>query len=241
MKTQNRVIALCFIFAGSVVLLTCGSYAPGYVEPFAHGAVLKSCAARPELEHAVRELSSKQTHRELEVARLRLVNTARLSTTCRAEVISSIIKTMDKPQLDVYRDFNLWRYGANLLGDLKASEGLDLLIRNLSFTDDSSINLTHYPAMEGVIKIGLPAIPKLAVALRQSSDITYRYNAVFCIAQIGGPEAIQELRTAISSERDSCVRNFMQVSIDVLNNPRAVGKINPEDHNKWLAALTCQE
>ncbi len=169
------------------------------------------------------------------------MNSAKVSAKCRTEVIGTIIKAMDKPQLDVYRDFNLWRYGANLLGDLKASESLDLLIRNLSFTDDSSINLTHYPAMEGVIKIGQPAIPKLGAALRQSSDITYRYNAVFCIAKIGGPEATRELRTAISSEPDSCVRKFMQVSLDVLNNPRAVGKINPEDHNEWLAALTCKE
>lgn len=240
MKTRSRVTALCVILVVLTVLLVCRS-SPGLaVEPSTYGAELKSCMVKPEIERTVQEFSSKQRFRELEEARTRLMNSAKLSTTCREAVIGAVMKAMDKPQLDIYRDFNLWRYGSHLLGDLNATESLDLLIRNLNFTDGSSINVSHYPAMEGVMKIGRPAIPKLGAALRQNSDITYRYNAIFCIAQIGGPQATAELRTAISSESDPCVRNFIQVSIDVLNNPRALGEINSEDRNKWIAALSCK-
>ena len=241
MKTQSRVLTLCIMFAVCIGLPVCGNCPRASVELFARGAELKSCMTKPELELAVRELSLKQTYRELETARLRLINNAKLSTKCKAEVIGAIIKAMDKPQLDVYRDFHLWRYGAELLGELKATEGLDLLIRHLSFTDGMSINIAHYPAMVGVMKIGRPAIPKLGAALRRNSDISYRYNAVFCIAQIGGPQATHELRTAISTESNSCVRKFIQVSIDVLNNPRAIGKINEEDRARWFASLSCKE
>jgi len=72
MKAQNRVTALGIIFAVSVVLLVCGTYPRAAVEPIAHGAALKSCPTRSELEHSVQELSPRQTFREMEAARLRL-------------------------------------------------------------------------------------------------------------------------------------------------------------------------
>ena len=209
---------------------------------FTQGAELQRCLAKPELARMVQEFSPKQRYRELEEARLRLMNNAKISTKCRREVIDAIIEAMDKPQLDAYRDFTLWRYGSTLLGDLKATEGLDLLIKHLSFTDGTSINIAHYPAMIAVMDIGRPALPKLGVALRQNSDVSYRYKAVFCIAQIGGPIATHELRTALISESDSCVHKFIQISIEVLNNPRAPGRISTEeDRERWYAALTCKE
>ena len=231
MKVQNRVTALFVICTVSVVLLACWIYPRESVEPVAHGAALQSCPATPELENAVRKLSPDQTFREMEAAKLRLISSARVSAKCRTEVIGTIIKEMDKPQLQAYRDFNLWRYGANVLGDLKATESLDLLIRNLSFTDGSSINVTHYPAMEGVIKMGRPALPKLGAALRQNSDVSYRYNAVFCIAQIGGAGATAELKAALPSESDSCVRKFIEISIKALSNPKSPGRIGAGDRD----------
>jgi hypothetical protein len=95
--------------------------------------------------------------------------------------------------------------------------------------------------MEGVIKIGHPAVLKLSAALRQNSDIHYRYNAVFCIAQIGGPAATKELSAALSSESDSCLRKFIQISIKALSNPKSRGQIALEDRDAWFAALSCKE
>lgn len=90
-----------------------------------------------------------------------------------------------------------------------------------------------------LIDFGPLAIPKLSAALRQNPDRNYRLNAVFCIAQIGGGKAISALRNSLSSESDSCVRKFMQVSIDALNNPRAPGEITGSDRDKWFSAFNC--
>jgi hypothetical protein len=239
MKSKNRFPAGRAIFALLTVVLACGGYLDTPVESATLAAEPRACVSKQELAVTIERFSSTQSFRELEAARVRLMNSAKLSGKCRRAVVSAIMAAMDKPQLDAYRDFNLWRYGSHLLGDLKATEALDLLIKNLSFTDGSSINVTHYPAMEGVIMIGQPGISKLGSALRRNAETSYRFNAVFCIAQIGGREATQELRRALSSEPDLCIRRFINVSIEVLNNSGAAGKMTVQDRDKWFVALSC--
>lgn len=241
MKGHRRdytVAGLLLLFTSALLW---GTYFNGGVEPVTQAVATQSCPARPELARTVQEFSPTGSARDMEGASRRLLNSARVSAKCRGQVIETIVQAMNEPQLDVYRDFDLWRYGSYILGELKATEGLDLLVKHLSFTDGASINITHYPAMEGVIKIGQPAIPKLGAALRQNSDVPYRFNAVFCIARIGGPRGVQELRTSLSSESDPCVRKFIQVSIDALNNSRTPGEITLEDRDKWFAALSCKQ
>ena len=200
-----------------------------------------SCATHQELRAIVQEFSSKQNYAEMERTNVRLEENATISAKCREEVIGALIEAMDKPKIDLLQDFHLWRYGAALLGKLKATESLDLLISHLNLTDGTSVNVSHYPAMEGLIKFGPPAIPKLSAALQRNPDRNYRLNAVFCIAQIGGVEAISVLKNALSFESDSCVRKFMQVSLDSLNNPRAHGEIAASDRDKWFAAFYCTD
>lgn len=200
----------------------------------------RSCLSKDELTRTVQVLSSRATYTELESAKQRLLANANRSPECRGEVIAGLIQAMDKPEFDTLRDFHLWRYGADLLADLKGTEGLDLLIKHLSLTDGTSpMNVSHYPAMGGVIKFGPPAIPKLSAALQQNTDRNYRLRAIFCIAQIGGPTAVPALRKALSSESDSCALRFIQVSIDALSNPRAPGEISVQDRDKWFAAFSC--
>ena len=200
-----------------------------------------SCATKQELRVIVQEFSSKRNYAEMERTNVRLEENATISAKCREEVIGALIEAMDKPKIDLLQDFHLWRYGAALLGKLKATESLDLLISHLNLTDGTSINVSHYPAMEGLIKFGPPAITKLSAALRRNPDRNYRLNAVFCIAQIGGVEAISALKNALPFESDSCVRNFMQVSLDSLNNPRTPGEITASNRDKWFAAFNCTE
>lgn len=241
MKRKSRAFSVAVISALVAILLSNGAYRIEPVASVVRTSQLKTCPSKTELELAVQDFSASKTFHEMEAAKLRLLNGARLSPKCRGQVIGAIIAAMDKPQLDVYRDFALWRYGSHLLGELEATEGLDLLIRNLSFTDGGSINVTHYPAMEGVIKIGHPAVHRLGAALRQNSDVHYRYNAVFCIAQIGGPDATKELSAALPSESDSCVRKFIQISIKALSNPKSPNQIAFEDRDAWFAARSCKE
>ena len=200
----------------------------------------QACLTKRELALTVQEFSSRRSYPELERARRRLLDNAKLSAACRGQVIAALIEAMDRPQIDLMRDFHLWRYGSDLLPELKGTEGLDLLIKHLSLTDGTSpMNVSHYPAMGGVIKFGPTAIPKLGAALQQNTDRNYRLRAIFCIAQIGGPTAVPVLRNALSSESDSCARRFIQVSIDALSNPQAPGEITVQDREKWFAAFSC--
>ena len=76
---------------------------------------------------------------------------------------------------------NLWREGARLLGDLKASESVDLLLSHITMTGGGwSSTMTHQPALEGIIRMGPLAIPKLERLLR-NSDLanTTLHNLLF--------------------------------------------------------------
>lgn len=200
----------------------------------------RSCLSKEELTRTVQVLSSRATYTELESAKQRLLKNANRSAQCREEVIAGLIEAMDKPEFNVLRDFHLWRYGADLLGELKATESLDLLIKNLNTSDGDTFNLSHFPAINGVIKFGPTALPKLGLALQQNPDRIYRLKVIFCIAQIGGLEAVAMLKNALSLESDSCARKFIQVSIDSMDNPRTPGELAPSDHDKWLSAFHCR-
>jgi HEAT repeat protein len=222
-----------------IIFIACNSYSGSPFGSAPQKVRQRSCLTKTEVARAIQEFLPSTNSPDWEGASRRLLKNAKISARCRRQVIDTLMAAMNKPQLDIYQDFHLWRNGANLLGELKATEALDLLIDHLNFTDDASINVSHYPAMVGVMKMGQPALPKLGAALRKNSDVHYRFNAVFCIAQIGGSRAIQELKTALPSESHACLRNFIQVSIDGLNNPRSPGKITGEDRDKWFAAQGC--
>jgi HEAT repeat protein len=130
------------------------------------------------------------------------------------------MEAMDKPNLDLSRDqasANLWREGALLLGDLKATQSLDFLLSHIRMTDgEFSMTMTHQPALEGIVRMGSVAIPKLKRLLR-NQDWQSRHYAVYCLARIGGTQARSALQQAVVIESDSCVKHFMVVSIRMIN------------------------
>jgi len=166
---------------------------------------------------------------------------SRESEQCRVEVITALMKAMDRPNLDLTRDkesYYLWLYGAELLGELKASEALDLLVSHLHLMDRNfySSSMAHRPALKGVVKMGPIAIPKLDAVMRHSPDPQPRFDAVYCIATIGGPSAVHSLREAIDSESDECVSRAIRVSLESFD---ADGKI--KDRMDWFFRLTCKK
>src|SRR2546427_384200 len=113
------------------------------------------------------------------------------------------MSAMDKPDLDFAREpsmYYVWREGASLLGELRASEALDLLISHLDLTIGIfSSTMSQQPALWGLIKMGAIAIPKLDIVLRQSSNREMKRYAVYCIANIGGDSARYTLEQALQS------------------------------------------
>jgi HEAT repeat protein len=146
---------------------------------------------------------------------------------------------MDKSDLDFQRnrsDYYLWRYGAAILGDLRASEAIDLLIRQLESNDGLwSSTMVHQPALNGLIRMGPAAIPKLSTILVESHDQHTRRDAVYCIASIGGLQALTALKKASPSQSDDCVRHFIEASIRGLSNSQH----RLTDRQKWFSAFMC--
>lgn len=107
----------------------------------------QGCLSDTEIATAVRTLSQgKYENQRQTMARLKA--DARQSTLCRKKVITSMLSAMDQPDVDLTGStpqFFLWHYGTQLLGELKATEALDLFIANLDRHDGSGFPFNHYP------------------------------------------------------------------------------------------------
>jgi HEAT repeat protein len=58
--------------------------------------------------------------------------------------------------------------------------------------------------------MGTIAIPKLSQALSQEGDGYKRIRIVLCLSRIGGPQAKEGLKKALSSEKDESVRRYIR-------------------------------
>lgn len=148
----------------------------------------------------------------------RLLFLGKDSPQCRKEIISELLRAMDKQDLNFLTDrasYFLWSKGSAILGDLKAVEALDLLIEHLDLNDGFfSASMSHQPAILGVEKMGVVAIPKLGFALQHHPNRDIRLAAALCLVDIGGVEAMDALKQALGSETDQCVRRFITLSIN---------------------------
>jgi hypothetical protein len=174
-----------------------------------------------------------------------LLTKARTDDRCRTQVVQALISTMAQatnPTTNQYENFFLWLHGASLLADLKSTEALDLLIANIDFTDgwSASISESHFPALAAILRIGRPAIPKLQVVLSNDPKSHRRKFAAFCIAYIGSSQAKTALKSAILSETDPCVKDFLKVSLQAFDNNEKPNHISSELNGKWLAAFYCR-
>ncbi len=177
---------------------------------------------------------------EVDRAKQNLLDISRKSEACRSEAISVLMGVMNKPNLDFRQDqssYHLWRYGAEIPGELKATEAIDLLISHLNLTNGTfSASMSHQPALAGLIKMGSVAIPKLNEVLLHSPNVSMRQSAVFCIATIGGPSAVRSLQEALPTESDKCIHGFISAS---LNGFDENGQIS--DRGKWASSFFCDD
>jgi hypothetical protein len=139
------------------------------------------------------------------------------SSECRTEIVKGLIDAMNKPNVNFVldeRSYHLWSMGSAILGELKAVEALDVLIDHLDLNDGNfSASMVHQPAVHGVEKMGVIAVPKLRLALQYNKNRDIRLAAALCLADIGEPEAMNAMKVALSSQTDKCVRQFIELSL----------------------------
>jgi HEAT repeat protein len=240
MKSQILVFSLLlFQAAVSISCQTAGPVSNASALPTIGPEQKTQCLTKEEFDRHLKSMSQ-SISAEATSARQELLNTAAASAQCKAEIVSILMKAMDKPNLDFREDiesYYLWRNGAEILGELQASEALQLLISHLNLKGwDFSMTMKHQPAIGGVIKIGAPALPQLDEALRRNPDRSMRLSAVFCIATIGGPSAMRSLNEAFSTEPDECIRRFIKASLD---NFDEAGQI--KNRADWSSSFACPE
>ena len=227
----SRQLVLCFCFA---ILVLSGS--SGVVNGTAKGVAVQ-CLTDDQLAKAIISLSGE--YDTAQRAHRLLRQRSKRSSACRRQIVVAVMHAMDRPELDISREqahANLWREGAVLLGELKATESLDLLLSHIKMTDGEwSTTMTHQPALAGIVLIGSAAVAKLKSLLR-NDDWQTRHYAVFCLANIGGFSARRAIETAAAKEPHPCVKQLMLVSIkriDVKN-----GGLKP-DQGEWAKAFMC--
>lgn len=97
--------------------------------------VEQRCLVRENLSNSLNHLSL-GTQPEVNHAKQILIDTSSRSPSCRSEVISLLMSAMDKPSIDFKDDegsYYLWLYGAEILGNLKATRGIGSVDITLEF------------------------------------------------------------------------------------------------------------
>lgn len=135
--------------------------------------------------------------------------------------------------------YYLWRNGADLLADLRATEALDLLVANLMVTDGQSISLSHFPAVDAVTRIGEAAVPKLQRVISEDLNPYTRKLAVYCIASIGGARTRTVLTKALAGVTDGCVKDHIRISLKMFDNKVRPNHIPDNNNGSWISSFYC--
>ena len=125
----------------------------------------------------------------------------------RAIVVSGVVQLLDDPKAS--RETR--RLCINLLGELRAVEAADALVRHLwETTSVQGLSEWHFPAVQAIHRIGSSAIPALTGGLMESANPVVRMYAARTLGNIAGSESRRVLKEAMQSEKDPAVRQEIQ-------------------------------
>jgi HEAT repeat protein len=157
------------------------------------------------LPQLIGELYSKD--HDSNAIRSKLLTLARHSRRLRAEVIRALIAVLeDAFNIHEKALFKAWYDAADVIGELRATQALDVLIKYLDFTSgDFSLSVDTRPAVKALVQIGKPAVPKLIAALSTANRSSVRADAAEALGRIGSLKARQALERALKTEQDKDV------------------------------------
>lgn len=155
------------------------------------------------LEQLIVDLYSKDNANRRET-RNKLVTLARQSPASQARVINRLIEVLEDARdiMDKSR-YQTWYDAAEIVGELRAVEAIDVLVKYLDFTDGVvGFPLANRPAVNALVGIGKPAVPNLISALLEREGTRIRINAAEALGFIGTRQARKGLQRALVSEQD---------------------------------------
>ena len=174
-----------------IVAFSCGIMGPHSGQDLASGIPYQDRSAEianllaPQTTNGKEVWSYAPGPATLEEVRPKLIQIANQSPGSRKSVIDALIRVLNDPKEEFDMAVYRWRFAAALLGELKATEAIDDLIRNITWTSYHGWPRI-YPVRAALIKIGEPAIPRLLVALSDSNEMR-RWEASEALGEIGGP------------------------------------------------------
>ena len=134
----------------------------------------------------------------IERVRSKLILIADESPESRKNVIDALILVLNEPKSEFQVNMvDQWRVAVGLLGELKATEAIDDLVRNLNWVGEN-LPVRHPPVRTALVRISKPAIPRLLSALSDSNELI-RIEAMEALGEIG-ELAVDELLEALSDK-----------------------------------------
>ena len=136
----------------------------------------------------------------------------------KSEIVGRLIEVIDDPKTGELTYSNAWYASAELLGNLRATEAIEALVRHLDYTDGvAGLSSSHMPAVRALARIGKSAVPALTVALSDPRS-SIRERAAQTLGGIGGQEALAALESASKSETNKNVQFYIVKALQTAKN-----------------------
>lgn len=164
--------------------------------------------ASDNVNRAIKGLASPKSEIR-DQSQAKLLEVAKVSMDTRRQVIRAVMMLVDDPDAR----YGTWSAAAGILGELKSTEAVDSLVKHLDRSDGViGLSSSHFPALQAVINIGQPSVPKLVKALFESTP-PIRQLAAQALGTIGGNEAKDALGRALKIEKDGDVIRSIQIAL----------------------------
>ena len=161
-----------------------------------------------KISQAIKGLGSKDDGVR-NLAHKKLLEVTKESIEIRSMVIHALLKVLERQETS----FQAWSVAAEILGELKSTEAIDPLVKQLDRNDGTvGLAASRVPALRAIIGIGRPAVPKLAIALSKSNP-SVRQIAAQALGAIGGREATTVLEGALKTEKDEQVLWYIRSAL----------------------------
>ena len=180
--------------------------------------MVEESAGQGYSDHIDRLITSLQSQEDTtrENAERELLRFALRSSENRHAVINALLRSvanieeLNGNHTVLTRSFPYWSSVSAILGKVKATEAIDILIRCVHCSNGYTGSMGEPPASMALIQIGAPAIPQLSEALLKDPNGYKRVKLALCLGRIGGSKARAALERALRSETEKDVRDRIE-------------------------------